>query len=85
MKSLNSVCEAQKCFAEATTLVRVSAGIINGHQIAIPLSLCDNCVRKFDVIKEEGLALYSQTQNGTVYGKTADNRADGQANNVINT
>ena len=61
---MNGVCEAQKCFAKATTLVRVSAGVINGHQIAIPLSLCNNCVRKFDIIKEkEGEGLAPQRPN----------------------
>lgn len=49
----NGVCEASKCFAKATTIVRVSAGVIAGHQISIPLSLCGNCVRKFDIIKEK--------------------------------
>lgn len=53
MKSrVNGVCEAQKCFAQATTMVRVSAGVINGRQIAIPLSLCNNCVGKFEIINE---------------------------------
>ena len=84
MKSLNLVCEASKCFAEATTIVKVSAGVIAGRQIAIPLSLCNNCVRKFDIINEkEGLAPLRPKPKTE---QTADdNTAGDETNNVINT
>jgi hypothetical protein len=85
MKSSRSgVCEASKCFAEATTMVRVSAGIINGRQIAIPLSLCSNCVRKFDIIKEkeeEGLAPQRPKPNGN-HLRTDDNTASQRMNQL---
>jgi hypothetical protein len=78
----SQLCEAQDCDAKATLEVEVNAGT-HGK---IPLNLCARCVGKFEIIKEEGSApLKGQIQNGTVYGETADNKADGQANNVINT
>jgi hypothetical protein len=81
----NGICEARKCFAEAITIVKVSVGVIAGRQIAIPLSLCGNCVGKFDIIKEkegEGLAPSRPKPKTEQLG---DNTAGDETNNVITT
>jgi len=44
---LNIICEAVGCFARATTKINVKVG----HLGTIPLDLCTDCVKKFDLNK----------------------------------